>query len=346
MSHSPTISKKGLNILVASCGVIFSLLVVEIAFRLLVPSKPPKRWDDRPYGYFLPSNSINLQGETIGPKQAGTFRISVVGDSFSFAPSMQYQDTFAKKLESFLNLNQGATKVEVANLGVSGSSTADEVALVQKALNLSSDLVVLEITLNDAEPRVLSREEKAQLYDAPYLSSPILKAWRSLGFVLTRLHNTATVSRYIDYHTRFFKDPTTFKRFDDALAAMKAATDAKGVPLVAMVFPLFDFPINEQYPFNESHEIVSGALAARGIKALDLRSAYRGIPPERLQVIPVVDNHPNEIAHRIASERLLAFLATEKVIPADAVPQRIFRARRSLHDKPGKAESLFERAIR
>jgi hypothetical protein len=346
MTRSSGRASKSINFLVALAGLILSLLLVEVAFRILQPAKASKRWSDRPYGYFLPSNSTTLQGAAVGPKQPGTFRISVVGDSFTFAPHMQYQDTFAKKLETFLNLNEGAQKVEVLNMGVSGASTATEFVLVRKALERSSDLVILEITLNDAEPRLLSPAEKAKLYDAPYLSSPILKVWRSLGFVLTRLHNTATVSRYIDYHIRYFKDPETFKRFDDALSSMKAATQAKGVPLVAVVFPLFDFPIDAQYPFSESHEIINRALEAHEIKALDLRGAYKGIPPERLQVIPTVDNHPNEIAHRIAAERLLAFLRTSKVIPTELLPKRIFRARTNLREKRANPERIFERADR
>jgi hypothetical protein len=246
---------------------------------------------------------------------------------------MQYQDTFVKKLEGFLNLNAGTLRVEVLNMGVSGASTADEVRIVDQALELDSDLVILQITLNDAEPKLLTAREKAELYDAPYLSLPIFTAWRSLGFVARRIHNTTTVDRYIDYHSKYFRDPVTFKRFDDALKMMKEHTKHRGVTLVAVVFPLFDFLINDRYPFKESHEIINGALRAHSIPALDLREAYRGIPPERLQVIPQKDNHPNEIAHRIAAEQLLAFLGARELIPKEVLPQRVYRARRNLRDK-------------
>lgn len=345
MSPSSAPSSKKINFIIAVIGLSLSLLLVEVAFRFLQPGKKVRKWSDRPVGYFLPSNAQSLQGDAVEPKQKGTFRISVVGDSFTFAPHMQYQDAFPEKLERFLNLNKGATPVEVLNLGVSGASTVTEVALVHKALESSSDLVVLEITLNDAEPKLLSPAEKAELYDAPYLSARIFKVWRSLGFVASRLHNTTTVSRYIEYHTKYFKDPGTFKRFDESLAEMKRAAQAASIPLVAMVFPLFDFPIGDRYPFRESHEIINKALERNGITALDLRPFYRDIPPERLQVIPVADNHPNEIAHRIAAERLLIFLAANNLIPSNTVPRRVYRARRALRDKSANREKFFGRSL-
>lgn len=330
---SSSSTPKGFNLIVGLFGILFSLGAVEIAVRSLVPLKGPKRWNDRPHGYFIPTSATNLQGESPQVKQVGAFRISVVGDSFTFAPHMQYQDTFVKKLEGFLNLDAGTRRVEVFNMGVSGASTADEVRLVDQALEIDSDLVILQITLNDAEPKLLTAAEKAALYDAPYLSSPIFTVWRSLGFVARRIHNTTTVNRYIDYHTKYFRDPVTFKRFDDALKMMKDRTKRKGVTLAAVLFPLFDFPINDRYPFKESHEIINGALRAHSVPALDLREAYRGIPPERLQVIPQKDSHPNEIAHRIAAERLLAFLGASELIPKEVLPQRVYRARRNLRDK-------------
>jgi hypothetical protein len=346
MPHTSGPSSKTTNLIIAVIGLCLSLLMVEVAFRFLQPGKKAKKWGDRPVGYFLPSNAQSLQGDLVEPKQEGTFRISVVGDSFTFAPHMQYQDAFPEKLERFLNLNRGATSVEVVNLGVSGAATTTEVALVRKALDISSDLVILEITLNDAEPKRLSPAEKAELYDAPYLSAGIFKVWRSLGFVAKRLHNSTTVSRYIDYHTMYFKDPVTFKRFDESLAAMKTAAQRASTPLVAVVFPLFDFPFDDRYPFGESHQIINSALEKNGIKSLDLRPFYQNIPPERLQVIPVADNHPNEIAHRIAAERLLAFLATNNLVPGDAVPTRVYQARVALRDKAVKRERIFGRSLR
>jgi lysophospholipase L1-like esterase len=267
----------------------------------------------------------------------------VVGDSFTFGPNMQLVDTFPKKLEQLLNLNKGAPRVEVLNRGVCGASTVVEVENVRDALREQPDLLVLEITLNDAEPRVLSKQEREELFESRWLKWKIFTVWRSLGFIAARFHNSQTVSRYIDYHSKFFKDPKTYEQFDVAIRRIVTQAKEANVPMVAMVFPLFDFPVNAKYPFAETHEIIARTLTAHGIGVVDLRRAFAEIPPERLQVIPGGDNHPNEIAHRIAAERLLAVIAERGLVPQAALPQRVFRVRTGMKSPSENPARTFEK---
>jgi hypothetical protein len=243
---------------------------------------------------------------------------------------MQPMDTFPKKLEQMLNLNADAPRVEVLNRGVNGSSTENEVELVKQALKEGPDLLILEITLNDAEPQILTDQERKELFEAPWLRWRIFSTWKSLGLVAQRIHNSQTVRRYIDYHSKFFKDPATRAKFSQSIQRIANQARTARVPLMAVIFPLFDFPINRRYPFAEVHTIVEETLRSHGVRAVDLQTAYRGIPPERLQVIPGKDNHPNEIAHRIAAEQLLAVLAQDAVIPDATIPRRVFGDRQGL----------------
>jgi lysophospholipase L1-like esterase len=311
----------------ATVSVVITLLVIEGLFRLAVPEKSHKRWSDRPYAYFMPSNSQNLQDYLTPPKSPGSFRIAVIGDSFTFGPHMQFEDTFPKRLQRLLNLNAGKRRIEVINRGVCGDSTRTEVYRTKAALELSPDLIILEITLNDAEPKILSVAEKAELYDAAYLDWPIFKTLRFLRFILERIHNSNTVKEYIDYHTKYFKNPETSAVFSKSLGEIKKLAEEKQIPVVAVVFPLFDFKIDKNYPFRESHRIISAALKEKGIPEIPLLNAFRKIPPERLQVIPGIDNHPNEIAHRIAAEYILASLVHFKLIPETNVPLKQYSRR-------------------
>jgi hypothetical protein len=288
----------------------------------------------------MPSNATSLQDKPISKKESGAFRIGVLGDSFTFGPHLQYQDTFSKKLENFLNLNVGAPKVEVINDGVSGSSTKTEALRVGRLLDLDLDLLILEITLNDAEPKLLTKREKNAIYGDAHLKSWILENWHSLGFIARRLHNKATERAYIEYHTKFFKDAATQKIFKDALKVIKEKAATKNIPIVAVTFPLFDFPIDEGYPFIESHSIISESLKALSIPEIALKSGYRNIPPQRLQVIPGSDNHPNEIAHRMAAEFILGGLIQLNVLPGKSIPTSILKKRteiRQLHLEPERA---------
>ncbi|MCX6114683.1 MAG: SGNH/GDSL hydrolase family protein [Proteobacteria bacterium] len=332
------------KLFLALFGLVISALMLEVAFRVLAPGLKPKRWSDRPYAYFIPSDSRTLQDRSPHPKEPGTFRILVVGDSFTFGPHLQLNDTFPKKLEQMLNLNPAAPRVEVINRGVCGVSTEVEVELVREALKEQPDLLVLEITLNDAETLPLTKAKRAELFDAPWMKWRIFTIWRSLGFVAQRLHNYQTVGRHIEYYNQLFKNPQTLQQFDTALSRIAILAKGAQVPILAMVFPLFDFPVNNNYPFHEVHTVIQKSLAAHAITEVDLLMAYKNIPPERLQVIPGIDNHPNEIAHRIAAERLLAVLADRRYLPETVLPSRIFRQRKGLRSKSSPGAAVWSRA--
>jgi hypothetical protein len=221
-------------------------------------------------------------------------------------------------------------------------STVVEEGITRDVLKEDLDLLILQITLNDAEPGRLSPEERKRLFEAPWLHSGIWKAWKTIGLIGQRIHNSQTVNRYIDYHTKYFKDPETYRAFSDALGSIAQRAKNAGVPLLAVVFPLFDLPINERYPLKRSHTLIARALKRHDIPGVDLRSAYENIPPERLQVIPNQDNHPNEIAHRIAAERLLAYLIANKLVPANVVPTRVYSERDQYRSKSLRSTEIFD----
>jgi len=82
---------------------------------------------------------------------------------------------------------------------------------------------------------------------------------------------------------------------------------------VVAIFPLFGNPLDEGYPFAEIHAKVAQAAADAGAKVVDLLPAYRGLRWDLLVVNGVEDEHPNEIAHRIAAGVLLH--ALDDVVP-------------------------------
>jgi hypothetical protein len=61
---------------------------------------------------------------------------------------------------------------------------------------------------------------------------------------------------------------------------------------------------------------VAQAAAEAGARVVDLLPAYRGLRSEVLVVNGPLDEHPNEIAHRIAASVLLR--ALDEVAPAPA----------------------------
>jgi hypothetical protein len=113
--------------------------------------------------------------------------------------------------------------------------------------------------------------------------------------------------------------------FLNSLSEISTLCKEAQVPLAIVLFPLFDFPIDESYPFGAIHNMIVDNANKRGIPILDLRSHFQGIDVYRLQLIPGKDTHPNEIAHRIAAEAILRFLNQRHLIPDQFIPNTVLK---------------------
>jgi len=306
-------------------GLTLSLGLLEVIIRVLLPASQEQGpgWSDRPIFYFRSPDAPSMQDYPPRvPKQSENFRIAAVGDSFTFAPYMQFTDTYAKKLEVMLNLRDGLRTTEVVNYGVPAYSTSHEIQVVDRALSEGADLILLQITLNDPEikhhtPSGL-RENMEDRFGALRLSGflgALAHSWRTLDFILIRLHNTQTHQAYVDYFKDLFENPRTWRPFVDSMTSLVNQARNSQKPIVAVLFPLFGLPMNDRYPFNTIHSKVLGLLESLKVPALDISPIYKDIPLDRMQVIPGIDRHPNEIAHRMAAERIYLWLEELKLLP-------------------------------
>ena len=316
-----------LSILPPIFGLLLALGLVEIGIRIFFPVRTETGlgWNDRPQFYYRSPAMPTMQDYAYEvPKPASTFRIAVIGDSFTFAPFMQFTDTFAKKLEQILNINGGATRAHVVNYGVPAYSTSHEIDVTKRALQEGADLVLLQVTLNDAELKVHRptgiKEDLPDRYGSLKLSGKLgwlADYWRTLGFVLSRLHNTRTHTMYIEHFNGLYENPRTWQPFKNSMQALVTSVKEQNKPIVAVVFPLFGLPMDDRYPFYAAHEKVSKLLTSLAVPHFDISDIYKGIPLDRLQVIPGVDRHPNEIAHRMAAERIYLWLEEQKLLPPE-----------------------------
>ncbi len=96
-------------------------------------------------------NSLGLRDREFSMrKPAGTFRILMVGDSFTEGDGVYSNETFSKKLEEKLQAEKAPVKIEVINAGVgSYSSLLEYLYLKNFGLELQPDLVILNFDLSD-----------------------------------------------------------------------------------------------------------------------------------------------------------------------------------------------------
>lgn len=283
--------------------------------------------------YYLPADARSLRAAHYDSKPQGTFRIAVIGDSFSFAPYMQFDDAFPRRLERMLNL-EGTKKVEVVNLGVPGYSSSHEVREARKSIQEGQvDLVILQMTLNDPEVKVLQPKGISQLinpyakFDTSSWTNPILKHWKSIGFIASRIHNYLVGEEYRNYYVNLYKDQRAMTLFKKSISKISKICELRHIPIVAIIFPLFGYALDETYPFTPMHDTIHATLAAEKIPFHDLFNSYKGASAERLTVLPGEDFHPNEIAHRIAAEEIYSWLVKDKLIPEEVIIKSLYKDR-------------------
>jgi len=307
-----------LALLLFSSTVVF--VGVEAAIRILNigQSKP---WTDRPKRHYFSAQSRNTRDYKYSvEKPKDTYRIVVVGDSFTFGYGNQFDDSFPKRLERILNLNAQTPKVEVINLGNPGNAIQHNAISVKKALSLlSPNLVILEVTLNDPELTPYGKDGKRVKLRNGQTPTGLAAYSKIIQFVQTRLENSRSHKQYLEYFLSLFKNKDSLENFETGMRQISQACKAANVPLVSVVFPLLSYPLDESYPFKEPHLVVHKVLESNSIPYTDLLSTYRGIPSIRLTADPVRDPHPNEIAHRIAANELYAWLKKRKLLPESSI---------------------------
>jgi hypothetical protein len=313
-----------------------ALGVIEVGVRAFAPSAPKgPKWSDRPAFYFRAPGAPTMQNYPYNPqKPAGTFRVAVIGDSFTFAPFMQFTDTFTYKLQQMLKVSGSPRNVEVINYGVPAYSTSHEIATTKQAIAEGADLIIVQITLNDPEikthrPEGLTENMKDRFGPLKLqgIRKKLAKHWKTLSFVLTRIHNSLTRQAYIDYFTALFMEEKTWEPFTASMTQLVSLAKESKTPIVSVVFPLFGIPMDKDYPFYPIHTKVKDLMSSLAVPSLDVSDIYDGIPLEHLQVIPGVDRHPNEIAHRMAAEHIYLWLEGQNMIPQEFIIKEKFATR-------------------
>jgi hypothetical protein len=310
------------EVLLLMGSMVAFLLVAEAAVRLLGAGRP------QPTGYapvntnrraMRPQNSHGYRDrERATGRPAGVHRVVSLGDSFAWGASVEFEDAYPQRLERGLARRRGEPW-EVVSLALPGMNTVDQAAqLADEGFAYGPDVVLLGFVLNDSEDSDAAETRRADDWLRAREARPGLLD-RSALFRIVSGRVRATMEnrrRIAGYRSMYAADAPGWVASRDALARMGALCRERGVPFVVAIFPLFGNPLDDAYPFAQVHRTVGQAAAAAGARVVDLLPAYRGLRWDLLVVDGVDDEHPNEIAHRIAAQALLK--ALDDVVPSTA----------------------------
>ncbi|MBY0277182.1 SGNH/GDSL hydrolase family protein, partial [Candidatus Binatia bacterium] len=129
-------------------GPIGSLDEVGTLFDSLFPELPD--WAERRPRWHLNTNAAGLRGDELpSSKASDTFRIVVLGDSWTVGINVEQELTFPAQLRDMLADGVAHGRVEVLNFGAIGTGAETGVRLLPRVLALAPDLVVVAYAQND-----------------------------------------------------------------------------------------------------------------------------------------------------------------------------------------------------
>src|SRR4030095_1666555 len=195
-----------LNLLLLAASFAFSLLVAEVTCRLylfgplaLLPNYGDSAHDMGVSGLIKPSmypgicfelkpglntinkmapfrtNSYGLADQDYSlQKPPGTYRVVVLGDSYTMPAGVKQADAWHTSLENYFNRNSLGRTYEFINFGVSGYNLAQYIATLEyRALKFSPDHVIVGVCLGNDIPmfggEVLPFSCLLQPYNRPYV---------------------------------------------------------------------------------------------------------------------------------------------------------------------------------
>ena len=290
-------------------SMVFVLLVVEVVLRLAPSAPGPDPLGDRSSYFYVPDEACRhlwTRGAT------NILRLAAIGDSFTAGAGVQVDDRYAERLERLLNTRAGMTPAEVHVFAKNGTSTFQQVGLLDDALKEKPRIILLGICLNDMED--WARPEVLKQWRHRILATPprMVRHSRALSWMYLKL-KWAECHRMERRYFRRLYDPSYsgFHRFQEAIEDMNTKCAEARVAFIPVIFPLLsdtDSFREGHYAFEYAHAAIRGRCKELNIPCLDLLQAFRAATPDRLSVMPKFDPHPNEIGHRMAAEAILQFL--------------------------------------
>jgi hypothetical protein len=250
-------------------------------------------------------------------KPPSTHRLLAIGDSFTWGVGVKFEDTYPHRLERDLTLRRRESW-EVVNLSLRGMNTVEEAEkLAAEGLAYDPDLVLVGYVLNDSENETSAEKRRAEEWLERRRQVAAPRFWdHSALFRFVRLRIEATLEnhrRLADYKDLYADGSPGWTASRQALRKMGGLCRERGIPLLVAIFPLFGNPLDERYPFPDIHAKVGQAAREAGAQVVDLLPVYRGLRWDLLVVDGYDDEHPNEIAHRIAAGVLVR--ALDDIIP-------------------------------
>lgn len=291
-----------------------SLLILagEIRYRFFYDAtdsfgltKTTQIWFKRHFQYNMTSFRDSIE-YPLAP-QPGQRRVTIVGDSFTAGHGIaDVEDRFVNRIRA----QRPAWDVQM--FAKCGWDTGHYLGFLDLSAQsrYQLDLVVLVYCLNDLSdivPKWRSTLQRIYKSSDPGFFAKHSYLFNTIYFRLKAAHDPDVADYYQFVRENY--EGSVWEAQQTRLEQLKDHIEQRGGRLVVVTFP-FVHALGEDYPYREAHERLGRFWESLHVPHLDLLETLEAYEPGEL-IVNARDAHPNELAHRLASEKMLEFLDTQ-----------------------------------
>ena len=251
------------------------------------------------------TNAHGLRDRDRSTKQAGTKRVLVLGDSYTWGYAVAEHEAYPQAAERKL-AERGRADIEVINAGVPDYNTRQERQLLAQLMPIyQPDAVFLAYVVNDAEPPTsvpVPPDETYRHAQSWFLSD--FADQTNQHFFRRRVLPSARETSSSSYLDGFREDSMKWRDSREAIAGMRDFATAAGVPFTILILPDVTQPLDQRYAWRPIHAAVTRWGRELGVPIFDLLDKFGDRDHRELMVS--WDGHPNAEAHEEIAEFVVA----------------------------------------
>jgi lysophospholipase L1-like esterase len=240
-------------------------------------------------------------------KPNNTFRIVLLGDSFTFGHGVEYNESYCKVLEKMLNnkTSKSNTKYEIINLGYSGAGMLEKVeSFRQKGVHYHPDLVILQYLSDD----ITDINDLKEIYDKlveEYIKNSNEELNKiNLWKIKEELALKAWALHMKNLHKKPFKE--VFER--NVIGPLKSLKNITKEENVSVLIVITAYP--GIHPTSYEIKSLKMIVDEYGWDVINIDEVFSKYKKSNL-VISSEDSHPNSFGHKLMAEEIYKKLISE-----------------------------------
>ena len=298
-----------LRLFLAVASLVFAVGSAEWAARMIfrhVQSSGDARTFFASRGNVTRVNNVGFRDPDVPTDHPGRYRIIVIGDSITWGQGLTEEQRFSNLLQQALGRGY-----DVVNFGIPAHNIPEHLQVLERALPLAPDFILLQLYTNDFEIGEMERPMPHRLLPSASLDAWLLRSsalytllaaqWPQLQVKL------GLAESYEHYMYKYLGDPqspVSQKAFGMLHAFIRRAR-AAGVPCGTVMFPNPGF-LGKTYALAYLHDRVREICTQERIRCVDLRDPFLSNFRDLNEiVVSPFDGHPSASANRVAADAIL-----------------------------------------